>query len=248
MTYCILGFCADTGQSGIAYTTVTLAGGGTSPFYSYGGDIIVVQAYGNLATAVAGARALEESDDLDTVVECMAAADDAFEYRQVGIMRRSGQFTARTGSSARPWAGHETGDHHIAMGNVLVGPEVVSNMTQAFEANRSLPLADRLLTALEAGRAAGGQQAPGDQRYDERSALLKIMGASDAQPHVPALDLRIDMQSDAVTALRKAYEIYRPVIARRARRATDPNADLPTSEWEAINMIDNPPPPSLRAG
>ena len=57
MTYCILGFCETTGQSGIAYTTVTIAGGGTSPFYTYGGDIVVVQAYGNIATGIAGARA-----------------------------------------------------------------------------------------------------------------------------------------------------------------------------------------------
>ena len=60
MTYCILGRCTETGQTGIAYTTVTLAGGGTSPFYSYSGDIVVVQAYGNIRTAIAGARALDE--------------------------------------------------------------------------------------------------------------------------------------------------------------------------------------------
>ena len=59
MTYCILGYCERSDQTGIAYTTVTLAGGGTSPFYSYAGDIVVVQAYGNIGTAIAGARALD---------------------------------------------------------------------------------------------------------------------------------------------------------------------------------------------
>ncbi|MBT6277366.1 MAG: hypothetical protein HOI95_24950, partial [Chromatiales bacterium] len=54
MTFCLLGYCQRTGQTGIGYTTVTLAGGGTSPFYTYSGDIVVVQAYGNIRTAIAG--------------------------------------------------------------------------------------------------------------------------------------------------------------------------------------------------
>ena len=81
---------------------------------------------------------------------------------------------------------------------------------------------------------------------DERSALLKVMGAGPAQRAVPALDLRVDMESDAVTRLRQMYEIYRPVVRRRAERADNPASDLPTSQWEAQNMAANPPPPAIR--
>lgn len=246
MTYCILGRCTETGQTGIAYTTVTLAGGGTSPFYSYGGDIVVVQAYGNIRTAIVGARALDTGDSPDAAVAAMARADSAFEHRQIGIMCRDGRLAVRTGSSARAWAGHQSGADYIAMGNVLVGERVVRAMSSVFQARAGEPLAERLLCAVEAGRAEGGQQAPSASQYDERSALLKIMGAGVDMEMVPALDLRVDMQSDAVSALRRMYEIYRPVVARRAQRAADPASDMPTSEWEAIHMVDNPPPPALR--
>ncbi len=246
MTFCILGHCPETDQTGIAYTTVTLAGGGTSPFYSYGGDIVVVQAYGNLNTAVAGARALDGGCSLSDTLEDMAQADSSFEFRQVGIMCRNGRSIVRTGDKARPWAGHEHGAHYVSMGNVLAGPEVVSAMARAFRASAGEVLAERLLRGIEAGRDAGGQRAP-TGHYDERSALLKIMGAGPAQREVPAMDLRVDMESDAVSRMREMFEIYKPVISRRANRAANPASDLPTSEWEASNMTANPPPPALKA-
>ena len=120
-------------------------------------------------------------------------------------------------------------------------------MASAFSANDGAPLAERLLSAIEAGRSEGGQQAPGASQYDERSALLKIMGAGAGMEMIPAMDLRVDMQNDAVSVLRRMYEIYRPVVARRAQRAADPASDMPTSEWESIHMVANPPPSALRS-
>ena len=72
------------------------------------------------------------------------------------------------------------------------------------------------------------------------------MGAGPTQREVPAMDLRVDMESDAVGRMRQMYEIYKPVIARRANRAANPASDLPTSEWEAQNMSGYPPPPALK--
>ncbi len=102
MTFSILGHCARSDQVGIAYTTVTIAGGGTSPFYSYGGDIVVVQAFGNQQAAIVGARALDQGLGQDDVLTKMRSADDAFDYRQIGIMPRGGNGYAVTGESARP--------------------------------------------------------------------------------------------------------------------------------------------------
>jgi len=245
MTFCILGHCTDSGQTGIGYTTVTLAGGGTSPFYSYSGDIVVVQAYGNIATAMHGARTLDAGGSTADALAAMIEVDPAIEYRQIGILTRDGSALARTGANARPWAGHRSGEHYIAMGNVLAGEPVVDAMATAFESSAGEALAERLLRAIEAGRDAGGQQAPGGT-YDERSALLKIYGASTELSHAPALDLRIDMASDAVSEMRRTYEIYKPVIRRRLERARNPENDPPTAVWEAEHMSANPPPPALR--
>ena len=246
MTFSILGFCPETGQRGIAYTTVTLAGGGISPCYGYAGDIVVVQAYGNQKPAFAALRALDAGASEADTIAAMQAADENFEFRQVGVVTHDGRCIGLTGDRARPWAGHHVGEDFVAMGNVLVGPRVVDDMASAFMDSAGMPLAERLLRAIEAGRDAGGQQAPDNCRYDERSALLKVIGDGAGRQEVTAVDLRVDMQSDAVSTLRSMYTVYKPVIKRRSERATDPGADLPTSVWEAENMTENPPPPALK--
>lgn len=246
MTFSILGHCPRTDQIGIAYTTVTLAGGGISPTYTYGGDIVVVQAYGNQTTATAAARALDRGADLDEVQATMERVDADFSHRQIGIMTRDGASRCLTGADARPWKGHIVGDDVVAMGNVLVGSQVVEALAEAFAAEPDQPLADRLLSAIEAGRDAGGQQAPENRRYNERSALLRVHGDGPDRREAVAMDLRVDMTVDAVDELRRMYEIYRPVVKRRSERARNPADDLPTAEWEQLNMTDKPPPPALR--
>ncbi len=247
MTYTVLGYCPRTDQVGIGLTTVTIAAGGTCPFYSYGGDIIVVQAYGNQAPAIEGARAADEGLGRDDILARMASVDSSFHFRQVGVMKRSGEAFAVTGEKARPWAGHVVADGLVAMGNVLAGPEVVEAMAAAFQRDPSLPLAERLLQALEAGRDAGGQKAGEGLHYDERSALLRIIGDGPGRRGVTTLDLRVDMHARAVDEMRRFYEIYKPIIARRELRAKNPADDKATYQWEAENLKDNPPPPALKA-
>ena len=247
MTYTVLGYCPRTDQVGIGLTTVTIAAGGTCPFYSYGGDIIVVQAYGNQAPAIEGARAADEGLGRDDILARMASVDSSFHFRQVGVMKRSGEAFAVTGEKARPWAGHVVADGLVAMGNVLAGPEVVQAMAAAFQRDPSLPLPERLLQALEAGRDAGGQKAGEGLHYDERSALLRIIGDGPGRRGVTTLDLRVDMHARAVDEMRRFYEIYKPIIARRELRAKNPADDKATYQWEAENLKDNPPPPALKA-
>jgi uncharacterized Ntn-hydrolase superfamily protein len=247
MTYTVLGYCPRTDQVGIGLTTVTIAAGGTCPFYSYGGDIIVVQAYGNQGPAIEGARAADEGLGKDDILARMAAVDPSFHFRQVGVMRRSGEAFAVTGEKARPWAGHVVAYGLVAMGNVLAGPEVVQAMATAFQRDPSLPLAERLLQALEAGRDAGGQKAGEGLYYDERSALLRIIGDGPDRRGVTTMDLRVDMHAKAVDEMRRFYELYKPVIARRELRAKNPADDMATYQWEAENMQTNPPPPALKS-
>ena len=108
MTFCILGHCTDSGQTGIGYTTVTLAGGGTSPFYSYSGDIVVVQAYGNIATAMHGARTLDAGGSTADALAAMIEVDPAIEYRQIGILTRDDGQIYRTACGRDPWVISET--------------------------------------------------------------------------------------------------------------------------------------------
>ncbi|MEM7749529.1 MAG: DUF1028 domain-containing protein [Pseudomonadota bacterium] len=247
MTFSMLGYCPRADQVGIALTSVTIGAGGTCPFYSYGGDIVVVQAYGNQRPAVVGARAFDEGLAMPDVVSRMEASDENFSFRQIGLMRRSGEVFALTGRDARPWAGHITGDGFIMMGNVLAGREVIEAMAAAFTERSSETLAERMLGALEAGRDAGGQRTADGYHYDERSVLLRVIGDGPERREVTALDLRVDMHPSAINEMRRMFEIYKPVIARRSLRANNPGNDLATYAWEAENMKANPPPPALRS-
>lgn len=245
MTFSIIGYDAEADQVGIGLATVTMAAGGTCPSYSPSGDIVVVQAFGNPKAGIAGVRALETGEGLERAVAAMRDADASFDYRQIGIVTRDGALFGHTGENARPWAGHIEGDAFVAMGNVLVDGTVVEAMAAAFTASSGAALAERLLRALEAGRDAGGQRAPGDRHYDERSCLLKVIG-NDVGREVTALDLRIDMVADAVTEMRKFWEIYKPVVPFRAARASDPASIPSTLDWEAEHLAANPPPSTIK--
>ena len=243
MTFSIFGHCQETGQIGLALTSVTMSVGGTSPYYSYGGDIVVVQAKGNQRSAIAGARALDAGASLEEAVEAITNADVDKEQRQIAILRRDGGMIGRTGSKNQPWAGEKMGKNCMGFGNVLSGPQVVDAMVDAYEAAeaRGEELASRLLSALEAGRDAGGQSPAKGRHYSERGAAIKVIG-TDAFPEVTAMDLRVDMEFDAVSALRTMYTRYKPMIALRALRAATPEKMPVLWEWEAENMAANPPP------
>ena len=243
MTFSIFGHCPDTGQIGLALTSVTMGVGATSPFYGYGGDIVVVQARGNPNSAIAGARALDQGASAQEAVDAIVAADPDKEQRQIGILRRDGQMLGRTGAKNHPWAGEQYGENCMAFGNVLAGPHVVAAMVEGYEKAVAAgeELASRLLSALEAGRDAGGQSPEPGRHYSERGAAIRVVG-TDAYPNIPAMDLRVDMAFDAVGALRTMYTRYKPMIALRALRAATP-AKMPVLwEWEAEHMAANPPP------
>ena len=245
MTFSIMGRCADTGQVGLALTSVSIGVGGISPTYSYSGGIVVVQAKGNPRSGIAGARALDEGSTAAEALEAIANADVDIEERQVAIISRAGELAARTGSKNGPWAGERTGADCLAFGNVLVGPEVPEAMVGAFAETAGEPLAHRLVSALEAGRDAGGQQAPGNRQYSERGAAVRVIG-TESFPEIAAIDLRIDMEFDAVSHLRALYETYRPIEGLRAMRAANPERMPDLAEWEAANLTERPPPAVYR--
>lgn len=241
MTFSILGYCSETGQVGLALSSVTMGVGGISPTYSYCGGIVVVQAKGNPRAGIAGAKVLDAGGTASDAMDAVAAADVDVEERQIAIMDRKGRIAARTGAKNGSWAGEAVGADRVAFGNVLRGPEVVEAMAGAFDQTAGRSLAERLLSALEAGRNAGGQQAPNGRRYSERGAALRVVG-TDQFPEIAAVDLRVDIQFDAVTQLRELYETYKPVVALRAMRAAEPERMPDLAEWESEHLADRPPP------
>ncbi|GAA1093356.1 DUF1028 domain-containing protein [Nocardiopsis composta] len=158
------------------------------------------------------------------------AADPAAEARQVAMVDAAGGTAAHTGAETHPWSGHRQGDGYAVAGNILTGAGVLDAMAEHFEAAAGSPLAERLLAALEAGQAAGG-----DRRGRQSAALYVHRG----DPY-PYLDLRVDDHPDPVAELRRVHGV--------AERELLPFVEaLPTREHPAgrferlLDAHDDPP-------
>ncbi len=130
------------------------------------------------------------------VVRVLTAADAGRESRQFHAIDAQGRIAAHTGSACIDWCGHLAGEGYSVAGNMLAGPQVLDETAAAYESNAALPFAERLLVALEAGDAAGG-----DKRGKQAAALL-IYTTED----YPFLDLRVDDHAEPFVELRRLYE------------------------------------------
>jgi uncharacterized Ntn-hydrolase superfamily protein len=160
------------------------------------------------------------------VISVVEANDDDFMYRQTGIIDREGNVVAHTGAKCGQWAGHTTGPYYAAFGNGLAGPQTVAGIIEGFLADAGAPLEDRLMSALEGGRKAGGQATNGIHR-PERSAWLRVVDRQD----YPEIDLRVDFHADTVVEMRRLLErfkLYRDYYRERCR---NPHDALPEEDF-----------------
>ncbi|MEM7122191.1 MAG: DUF1028 domain-containing protein [Pseudomonadota bacterium] len=243
MTYTIIGHCPKTGQTGLAIATVSLNVAAICPTVSRHGDIVCSQAYTNRRLGALGARCLSDGMGVAETMARLADNDGSFGFRQLAIVSKAGEAAAHTGEDCSDWKGHQIGDGYVAMGNVLAGPEVVGAMATAFEGSADQPLQKRLMTAIEAGRDAGGQAKDG-RHITERSAGLVVYGwDDDGYPDTAEINVRVDAHPTAVAELRRQYEMIRHLNIYQHMKADDP-AILPTTEdWETKHMTAVRPPP-----
>src|SRR5262249_36581876 len=146
------------------------------------------------------------------VVEEIAASDGFVERRQLGVLDLQGTSAARTGSENTPWAGHRLSRNVVVAANAVVAG-VADAMFEAFQDRSKEPIWERLLGALEAGKAAGGQP------NGERSGGLYVV---DREPHA-LVDLRVDLHQDPVAELRRMATQYFPLIPYYTLRPSNPN-------------------------
>lgn len=237
MTYTIMGRCDQTGQVGMALATLSLAVGGLCPFYTQRGDLISSQAYAQPKLGLDAVKLLNSGCSFKELQERLESIDPFFNYRQIGIIKRSGEIFGYTGSDTRPWAGHAMGSDYLAMGNVLAGPQVLAAMENAFKSQDG-NLAERLLSAIEAGRDAGGQVNAKGEHCRERSAGLLVLSGESLRE----IDLRVDVHSNAVDELRRIFNIFKAYAPYNKLRADDPPNTPPIADWEQENLRENPPP------
>jgi uncharacterized Ntn-hydrolase superfamily protein len=146
------------------------------------------------------------------VIDQLVAGDAGRDQRQVHVLPAQGRPVAWTGPACVAWCGHHLGEDFSVAGNMLAGPQVVQATAGAFLATRGMDLAERLLAALAAGEAAGG-----DKR-GKQGAALRIQADED----YPQLDIRVDDHEEPVQELERLYhkslERYQPFMACLAGR------------------------------
>ena len=132
-------------------------------------------------------------------VERLTSADAGRDNRQLHVVDRDGRFAAYTGAACFDWCGHAIRASFSIAGNMLAGPAVLADTIAAYEAAPAVPLAQRLIAAMRAGEAAGG-----DKRGKQSAALLIHDGED-----YPLYDLRVDDHADPLAELARLHEVSR---------------------------------------
>lgn len=147
------------------------------------------------------------------VVRVLVNADAGREHRQLHLIDAEGNIAAHTGAECLEWCGQIAGESYSVAGNMLAGPQVIEDTAQVYDAAGDLPFAERLMAAMQAGEAAGG-----DKRGRQSAAL--VICATEAYPF---LDLRIDDHPDPLVELRRLYvkslERFQPFVSCLPTRA-----------------------------
>ena len=205
MTFSIVARSADGESWGVAVASKFLAVGAAVPAAVAGVGAVATQAYANVAYKGLGLAHLDEGATASVAVQRLIEEDEGRDERQVGIVDLDGGAATYTGPACLDWAGGLTGEGCAVQGNILTGPEVVEEMLRTFEASDpDLPLARRLLAALQAGDTAGG-----DRRGRQSAALLVVKeGAGYGGFDDVAVDLRIDDHADPMGELERLLGLH----------------------------------------
>jgi uncharacterized Ntn-hydrolase superfamily protein len=199
MTWSIIARDDATGQFGIAVATRFFAVGARVPHIAAGIGGIATQALSNPYYGIDGVKLLREGRTPRDIIETLTAADTGRESRQLHIMDAAGRVAAHTGSECVDWCGHLEGKGFSIAGNMLAGARVLDDTAKAYIANQKLPFAQRLIAAMRAGEAAGG-----DKRGKQSAALL-IYGDEEWS----YLDLRVDDHTDPLAELERLEAVSR---------------------------------------
>ncbi len=227
MTWSIVAREAETGRFAIAIASRFFAVGSLCPWTRAGVGAVATQARVNPLYGPAILDLMADGLAPEAAIARVQAADEGRVHRQVHAIDARGRNAAVTGRTCVEWCGHALADEVSVAGNMLAGAAVVTSTLAAYHAGAGLPLAERLLAAMDAGEAEGG-----DKR-GRQSAAVVIQGA---EPFAD-LDLRVDDSPAPLTELRRllavAEEVYLPFRAAMPTTAR-PSGILDEAERETV--------------
>lgn len=202
-TFSIVAHDPDVQEWGVAVQSKFLAVGAVVPWAQAGVGAVATQSYANTSFGPGGLALMAQGLDAQEALDRLVASDEERARRQVGLVDARGRAATFTGDECHAWAGGLTGIHYAAQGNILVGAETVEAMAATFEAAGG-ELADRLVGALAAGQAAGG-----DRRGKQSAAVLVVRpeggygGYNDRY-----MDLRVDDDPAPIERLKALVDLH----------------------------------------
>ena len=206
MTWSIVARDAD-GAFGVAVASRFFAVGALCPHARSGIGALSTQALVNPGYGPSGLDLLGRGVAASDAVARLVAGDEGREHRQLHLIDRRGRCAAHTGSLCIDWCGDRAHDGFSVAGNMLAGPAVLDETARAYRAHANAPFPERLLAAMAAGEAAGG-----DKRGKQAAALLIHTTEIYA-----FLDLRVDDHPDPIAELKRLYQMslerYQPFLA-----------------------------------
>jgi uncharacterized Ntn-hydrolase superfamily protein len=214
MTFSIAGRCARTGMLGAVVTTSSMAVGGRCPYAQAHVGAVLTQHRTDPRLGPRMLERLREGAAPAAILKDLEKTEPGIGWRQLAIIDAKGQAAFFNGSNIYSVVKGLVGRDCVAVGNILRSTDVVDAMVQSFEANEAEPLAERLIRAIEAGDAAGGE-------------LKQIKSAGLLVAHresFPFVDLRVDLDPRPLVQLRFLWELYQPTADDYVGRAVNPDS------------------------
>jgi uncharacterized Ntn-hydrolase superfamily protein len=221
VTFSIVAFDPVRGDWGVAVASKFPAVGAVVPWARAGVGAIATQSFANVDYGPHGLDLMAGGMSALEALDALVTADHGRAQRQAGAVDAQGRAATFTGDECVAWAGGTTGEGFACQGNILVGPEVVDAMAAAY-AGTDGDLVDRLMAALEAGDAAGG-----DRRGRQSAAVLVVRehggyaGRGDRY-----IDLRVDDHPEAVRELRRVFTVFDQEFLIRDDAPVEPTETL----------------------
>jgi uncharacterized Ntn-hydrolase superfamily protein len=213
MTWSIVAHDPATGAFAVAVATRAFAVGASCPFVRAGVGAVSTQSFVNRYLGPAILDALARGLPPDAAIEGALAGDAGRGLRQVHAVDRHGRTAAWTGQNCVTWCGSVAGQRISVAGNMLAGEPTIAATLATWQAHPALEMPERLMAAMEAGEAAGGD------RRGRQSAAMVLTTTEDS----PDLDLRVDDSREPLQELRRLLGIWRreqaPGLATRPSRA-----------------------------
>ncbi|HMR41638.1 MAG TPA: DUF1028 domain-containing protein [Ignavibacteria bacterium] len=203
-TFSIVARDAVTGEMGVAVQSHWFSVGSIVSWGESGVGVVATQSFVNPSFGLRGLELLKAGKSPQEAVDELIASDEGRDVRQLAILDTKGRSASYTGKNCIPDAGNIAKENYSVQANMMLNNTVWPAMSEAFE-NSSGPLAERLITALEAGQNAGG-----DIRGKQSACLLIVKGEVTDKPWEDKMfDLRVDDSPEPIAELKRLLKVYR---------------------------------------